>query len=616
MPMEISVPEAFTFLIVVVAIVLFATERVPIELSALAVLGVLLLFFEIFPLLDAEGRNVLSAPTLLQGFANPALIAVLALLVLGQGLIRTDALGWSTGYVLGLARINVTLSFALAFGCVLVLSPFLNNTPVVVLFIPILQVLAHRLRHPASRVMMPLSFVAILAGMTTLIGTSTNLLVSGVLTQLGEAPLEFFEMTVPGLVLVAVGLIYLVAIGPRLLPDRSSLPERLMIGRIPRFVAKLTVASDAGLIDQPAASNVLNIPNTRLILVQRGERALLPPFQGIRLRFNDLLVVLATRAALVDLATRYPGLLHNALAAENLNSNDKEQAPFTAGDQVLTEVMIPPGSRLVGESLERIGFYRTYQCLVLGLQRRSHMIRDQLTEIRLLAGDVLIVQGTPQQLRTLRRTGNFLPLDETVMELPAPQLAKRAAAIFGGVILAAATGLLPVVIAALLGCVAMIATGVLTFEQAVRALDRRIVLLVATSLALGVALEKSGGATLLAQELLGSVQAFGPAVVLSLLFLIVALMTNILTNNATAVIFTPIAVSMAHRLDESPVVFALTVLFAANCSFATPIAYHTNLLVMGPGHYRFKDFLRLGLPLVFLMWVTFSLFAPWYYELI
>jgi di/tricarboxylate transporter len=223
MPMEISVPEAFTFLIVVVAIVLFATERVPIELSALAVLGVLLLFFEIFPLLDAEGRNVLSAPTLLQGFANPALIAVLALLVLGQGLIRTDALGWSTGYVLGLARINVTLSFALAFGCVLVLSPFLNNTPVVVLFIPILQVLAHRLRHPASRVMMPLSFVAILAGMTTLIGTSTNLLVSGVLTQLGEAPLEFFEMTVPGLVLVAVGLIYLVAIGPRLLPDRSSL---------------------------------------------------------------------------------------------------------------------------------------------------------------------------------------------------------------------------------------------------------------------------------------------------------------------------------------------------------------------------------------------------------
>jgi di/tricarboxylate transporter len=287
MPMEISVPEAFTFLIVVVAIVLFATERVPIELSALAVLGVLLLFFEIFPLLDAEGRNVLSAPTLLQGFANPALIAVLALLVLGQGLIRTDALGWSTGYVLGLARINVTLSFALAFGCVLVLSPFLNNTPVVVLFIPILQVLAHRLRHPASRVMMPLSFVAILAGMTTLIGTSTNLLVSGVLTQLGEAPLEFFEMTVPGLVLVAVGLIYLVAIGPRLLPDRSSLPERLMIGRIPRFVAKLTVASDAGLIDQPAASNVLNIPNTRLILVQRGERALLPPFHGIRLRSSS-----------------------------------------------------------------------------------------------------------------------------------------------------------------------------------------------------------------------------------------------------------------------------------------------------------------------------------------
>ncbi|WP_420349546.1 SLC13 family permease [Pelagibius sp.] len=613
--MEAYFPEAFTFFIVLVAIALFATERIPIEFSAIAILGVLLLFFEVFPLLDAQGENLLGASVLLQGFANPALIAVLALLVLGQGVIRTDALGWSTGYVLALARMNVTLSFALAFGCVLVLSPFLNNTPVVVLFIPILQVLAHRLRRTASRVMMPLSFVAVLAGMTTLIGSSTNLLVSGALTQLGEAPLGFFDMTVPGLVLVAVGLIYLIVFGPRLLPDRPSLPERLMTGRIPRFVAKLTVGSEAGLVDKPAASNVLGISNTRLILVQRGEQALLPPFTDVRLRSSDLLVVLATRTALTELAARYPGLLHNALAAETLGADDRDQGQFAAGDQVLAEVMIPPGSRLVGESLERIGFYRTYQCLVLGLERRSHMIRDQLTKIRLLAGDVLVVQGTRPQLQSLRRTGNLIPLDETVVELPAPQLAKRAAAIFVGVILLAATGLLPVVVSALLGCVAMIATGVLTFEQAARALDRRIVLLVPTSLALGAALERSGGAELLAQELLFGVQAFGAAVVLSLLFLIVALMTNILTNNATAIIFTPIAVSIAQSLGESPTVFALAVLLAANCSFATPIAYQTNLLIMGPGHYRFADFIRLGLPLVLLIWVAFSLFAPWYYQL-
>ncbi len=613
--MDISLPVAFTFLIVVAAIVLFATERISIELSALAILGLLLLFFEIFPMLDEAGHNVLGVYDLLQGFANPALIAVLALLVLGQGVIRTDALGWSTSYVLGLTRINVSLSFALAFGCVLALSPFLNNTPVVVLFIPILQVLAHRLRHPASRVMMPLSFVAILGGMTTLIGTSTNLLVSGALTQLGEAPLGFFDVTVPGLVLVAVGLTYLIAFGPRLLPDRPSFSERLMTGRIPRFVAKLTVAADAALVGQAASSNLLDKPSSRLILVQRGERALPPPFRGVELRPDDILVVLATREALIDLAARYPGLLHSALAAEDLDASDRSQAAVMGGDQVLVEVMIPPGSRLVGESLERIGFYRTYQCLVLGLQRRSHMIRDQLTEIRLLAGDVLIVQGTRQQLRTLRRTGNFLPLDETVVELPAPQLAKRAAAIFVAVILLAATGLLPVVTAALIGCVVMIATGVLTIEQAVRALDRRIVLLVATSLALGAALERSGGAALLARELLGGVEAFGPAAVLSVLFLIVALMTNILTNNATAVIFTPIAVSVAHSLGQSPEVFALTVLFAANCSFATPIGYQTNLLIMGPGHYRFLDFVRLGFPLVILMWVTFSLFAPWYYGL-
>ncbi len=613
--MELSFPEIFTFLIVLVAIVLFATERISLELSALAILGVLLLFFEIFPVLDAEGRNLLGASALLQGFANPALIAVLALLVLGQGVIRTNALGWTAGYVLRLARKNLRLSFALAFACVLVLSPFLNNTPVVVLFVPIMQVLAQRLRHPASRVMMPLSFVAILAGMTTLIGTSTNLLVSGTLAQLGQAPLGFFDITVPGLVLVAVGIVYLVVLGPRLLPDRPSLHERLITGRIPRFVAKLTVASDAKLIDQPAASGVLGIPNTRVILVQRGEHAVPPPFADLRLRPNDILVVLATREALVELAARYPGLLHSALAAENWDSSEEEPAPITGGDQVLAEVLIPPGSRLVGESLERIGFYRAYQCLVLGLQRRSDMIRDHLTELRFLAGDVLIVQGTREQLQALRRTGNFLPLDETVVELPATRLAWRAAAIFVAVVLAAASGLLPVVVAALIGCAAMIAGGILTFEQAVRALDRRIVLLVATSLALGSALDKTGAAAFLAETLLGSVQGLGPAAVLSLLFLVVALMTNILTNNATAVLFTPIAVSIAQSLGLPPVVFAMAVLFAANCSFATPIGYQTNLLVMGPGNYRFRDFVRLGLPLVFLLWVTYSLFAPWYYGL-
>lgn len=613
--METTYSIAFTFIIVVLAIVLFATERISIELSALAVLGVLLLYFEIFPLLDESGANVLGAPVLLQGFANPALIAVLALLVLGQGIIRTDALGWSTNYVVGLARINVKLSFALAFGCVLLLSPFLNNTPVVVLFIPILQALAHRLRHPASRVMMPLSFAAILGGMTTLIGTSTNLLVSGALTQLGEAPLGFFQVSVPGLVLVAVGLVYLVVCGSRLLPDRPSFSERLMTGRIPRFVAKLTVMPDSPLIGQPAGSNTLNVSNARLILIQRGEHAILPPFNSIQLRPNDVLVVLAVRDALQELAARYPGLLHNALAAENLDEANKDQGVVKSGDQVLAEVMIPPGSRLVGESLEQIGFYRTYQCLVLGIQRRANMIRDHLTEIRLLAADILIVQGSREQIQNLRRSGNLLPLDETVVELPTLHLAKRAVAIFIGAILVAATGLLPIVVAALLGCVAMIASGVLTFEQAVRALDRRIVLLVATSLALGAALERSGAAALLAHELLNAVEAFGPAAVLSILFLIVALMTNILTNNATAVIFTPIALNVAYSLGQSPVVFALAVLFAANCSFATPIGYQTNLLVMGPGHYRFKDFGRLGLPLVFLMWVTFSVFAPWYFDL-
>jgi di/tricarboxylate transporter len=611
---EITLQIWFTLALVGVAIALYATEYVQNEIVSLALLLVLLLFFHFFPVADASGGDLLRPEVLLKGFANPALITVMALLVMGQGVIRTGALDKITSVLLNLARANTSLLFFLSFGAVFCLSALINNTPVVILFIPIMQTIAHRLRQTSSAVMMPLSFVAILGGMTTVIGTSTNLLVSGTLVQLDLPPFGFFDFTLPGLILATIGVVYLVIASPFLLHRRASLPERVMAGRIPRFVAKLTVTPPTNLAGEQARSNLFGVKGVRLLLVQHGEHAKLPPFRHYVLQDHDVLVLLASREALSDLASRFPGLLHAALAGETVSGDGRpDSAPDT--EQLLAEVMVPPGSRLERQSLEQTRFLQTYKCLVLGVQRRTEMFSRDIAEIRLEAGDILIVQGAREDIRHIRLTRDLLPMDGWSAELTAPHLAHRAALVFLTVIALAASGAVPIVIASLMGATLMIAMGVLNLTQAFRALDWKIILLIGATLALGTALEKTGGAVVTAQTILGLLGSTTPSVAASALFLLVSLATNVLGNNATAVLFTPIAVSLAASVGSDPVVFALAVLFGANCSFATPIGYQTNLLVMGPGHYQFRDFVRFGLPLVVILWLGFSLLVAWYFHL-
>lgn len=613
MPIDPSFQMWMTLALVVLAIILFAIERIPIEFASIVILSVLLALFEFFPLPSTDEINVFDAEALLTGFANPALIAVLALLVLSEGVTRTGALEEIVRIILRLGRESRRRTLGFGFSVVAGLSAFLNNTPVVVMFIPLFQLLARRLRLSASTVMMPLSFVAILTGMTTLIGTSTNLLVSGALTQLGREPLGFFDFTVPGVVLAVTGLLYLRFAIPRLLPERGSPAERLTAGRRRRFVAQLVVMPETPLVGQVARSDLLDVRGARLILLQRGEHAIPPPYYGSAIRPGDVLIVLATREAMAEAVTRHPTLLHTALVDSETGTDPKPSD--TSHDQVLAEVMIAPGSRLVGLTLEESAFHARFGCVVLGIERRAHVIRQRLTEVRLRTGDVLVVQGEREDIQKFKATRALILLDGSEIEIPASRLARRALAIFLAVVVLAATDLVPIVVAAVCGCAVMMATGVLDVSRAFRAIDRQLVFLVGTSLALGTALDHTGGAVYLAHALLNAVGSDSPALILSTLFLIVALTTNVLSNNATAVLFTPIAIGIADGLGASPFVFALAVLFGANCSFATPIGYQTNLLVMGPGHYRFEDFLRVGSPLVLLLWLVFSLFVPWYYGL-
>ena len=486
----------------------------------------------------------------------------------------------------------------------------MNNTPIVVIFIPIVRSIAERFGHTASAVMMPLSFAAILGGMLTLIGTSTNLLVSGEFAKLGFAPFGFFDLTVPGLVLALAGGAWVLLL-PKLLGPREQRPG-LAAAEGRQFIAEIDLVPDSNLIGEESRAGLFpSLPDVTVRLIQRGDRPILPPFENVVLQAGDVLIVAATRKALMALLAKYPGHLLRTLSA----ADEGAVAAAQTGDLVLAEAMIKPASRMIGQSLELTNFQERSRCTVLGIERRARMLRTRLHELRLEPGDVLLLVGRHGDIERLRADPDVLPMEWAATDMPLVHKAPVAAAILAAIVVPSALGLLPIVVTSLLGVIALIVTGCLNIRQAARAVDRQIVLIIAASLALGTALEATGAAAWVAGVVLDAMAGASPAAVLSALFLLVAMLTNVLTNNAAGVLFTPIAVNIAIKLGTDPFPFALAVALAASCAFATPIGYQTNLLVMGPGHYRFKDFIVAGTPLVLIVWLAFSLFAPWYYGL-
>jgi di/tricarboxylate transporter len=598
-----------TLLVTVAAVVAYATEWLTIELTSIGILVVLLLLFHLTPAITG-GDPLLTVAEILGGFSSPALIAVSALLVVGQAMVSTGALEGIARFLVWISRGSFHRALVFSLGYVAASSGFLNNTPIVVIFMPILRSIAERFGRSASAVMMPLSFAAILGGMLTLIGTSTNLLVSGELARLGQRPLEFFDFTVPGLVLALAGGIYVVLM-PALLPQRDE-AGGLVTAEGKQFIAEIDVTPDSKLVGENSRGGLFpGLAEVTVRLIQRAERTILPPFENVVLEPGDVLIVAATRRVLTDILAKNPGHL--------LRTSDAAADPGVAGTQpselVLAEAMIKPASRMIGQTLELTNFPARSQCNVLGIQRRARMLRTRLHELRLEPGDVLLLVGRQDAMERLRADPDVLLMEWSASEMPLVGKAPLAAAIFAMVVLPAALDLVPIVITALFGVVALVATGCLNIRQAARAVDRQIVLIIAAALALGTALEVTGGAAYLAGLVLGLMEGAPPSAVLSVLFLIVAALTNVLTNNAAAVLFTPIAVNVAISLGSDVFPFALAVVFGASCSFATPIGYQTNLLVMGPGHYRFIDFVLAGLPLVLIVWLAFSLFVPWYYGL-
>lgn len=594
-------------LLTVLALFLFTRERIALESSSLFVLVVLLVGFELFPF-TYEGR-ALHATDFLLGFGHEALVAVCALMIAGQGLVRTGALepvGRLLARMWGSAP-QLSLLLTLLVGAVF--SAFVNNVPIVVLLLPILVSVSIRTGMPASGVLLPMGFATLVGGMSTTIGTSTNLLVVGVAAELGMGRLAMFDFVLPVAVAGGIALLYLWLIAPRLLPPRES----ELGDASPRVFAAQLAIPEGSFGDGRTLSELVDKVGGDMQVgrVLRGEQIYLVPLPDASLRAGDRLLLSDSAERLKEFERVLGARLYSGDVAVD------DEHPLRAGDQQLAEVVVTQGSPLVGSSLALSRFAERYQLLTLALHRAGWQLRELrggIHDISLRIGDVLLIQGKHDEIAAVRRSGDVLVLDATA-DLPSTRRAPLALVIMAGIVLFAAFGWLPIAISALLGMLLMLFTGCLGWRDAARALSTQVVMIVVASLALGSALLKTGAADYLAQLFVQLTHGAAPPVLLSGLMLLMALLTNIVSNNAAALIGTPIAIGIARQLELPAEPFVLAVLFGANMSYATPIAYKTNLLVMSAGGYRFSDFLRVGIPLTLIMWGAFSWLLPALYDL-
>jgi di/tricarboxylate transporter len=592
-------------LLTAAALVLFSIERLQLAVTSLGLLTIITVIFALFPYPDVDPMMFF------RGFAHEALIAVCALMTLGQGLVKTGALE-PVGRVLGQlwARLPaLSLLLTLVIGALL--SAFVNNTPIVVLLLPILVSVCLRTKKSPSKILIPMGFATLVGGMATTIGTSTNLLVVGIAKDLGIAEFDMFSFALPAVLAGCIAIVYLWLIAPLLLPNRETALDadsprlfsaRLML-RESSIATGLTVAKARALVDADV--------NIRRIL---REDAVLMPLPDVVLRAGDRLRLFDTPANLHTIAHLMGGELYAG------NQHEDEQPvsdanPLRPGQQRLAELAVVQGSSLDGASLADNQFIQQHRLVALALHRKGQNLwraSERLKDVSLQAGDVLLVQGHNNALREVKQSTELLLLDHTIT-LPRTDKAVPALVITAVAIILAATGVLPIAIAALSGTGAMLLTQCLTLGAAVRAISPAIYFVVAASLALGMALQATGATAYLTDLFLYATHGASPAVILSALMLLLAVLTNVVSNNAAAVIGTPVAIGIAQQLQLPAEAFILAVLFGANMSYATPMAYKTNLLVMNAGNYSFIDFVKVGVPLTILMWATLSWLLAFFY---
>mgnify|MGYP001179420011 CR=1 FL=1 len=592
--------HAFAVLVIgAVAFTLFASERVPIQLSSLLLLIALALLFQIFPL---RGEDPLTGTDMFFGFGHPALAGVAGLMVLGHSLVATGALDPLTRVLGRLWSRNEWLASLAVLAASMGLSVFINDTPVVVLMLPVLMNAALRANISPARTLMPMNFAVLIGGTATTIGTSTNLLVVSIAEDLGVDPFRVFEFAPLVLTAAVPALLYLWLIAPRLLMRGRTTEVDRQSARL--YEAAMLVVPGSYADGREVAELSRRMPPTvRALRLIRGRSSWsLLDSTRIRCLPGDVLLVQGSPADLKELEAAV-GLRFTYVQSGELERNKGQQ---------LAEIAITGSSRWVGSTVRAFRLKDRYGVALLGLHRPAALesmlmgeSAEEPADVPLRAGDVLLVQGPHERIEALSQDPTLLMLDGR-LDLPHSHKAGIALAAMAGSIALAAFGILPIAISVAFGVAVLLATGAIGLGGVGRALKTDVIFLIAASLALGRAFTATGLDDRFAALVLDLVSGASPAVVVATIMAMMSLVTNFVSNSAAAAIGTPIAVSVAQQLGLPPEPFVLAVLFGCNLSYATPMAYQTNLLIMSAANYRFADFVRVGVPLVLLMLATLT----------
>ncbi|SFG87030.1 TrkA-C domain-containing protein [Halopelagius inordinatus] len=591
------------FGLILTAVVLFATEAVSPDVTAISVLVAVVVL---------EPWTGVGTEAAFAGFANTATITVAAMYMLSEGIYRTGIvrrLGVAVSHFAGGSESRLL-------GTTLVLTGgmagIVNNTPIVAVFIPMVTDLADEYRISPSKLLIPLSYTAMMAGTLTLVGTSTNLLASTFSARLLDHPFSMFEFTHLGLIGLVVGIVYLVTIGQRLIPERVD-PSIDLIGAfdLHRHVTRLYVRGDSPLVGRTLDRAVDDLPlesDMDVIEVLRGEDRHAAPGPEFTVDARDILTVRANRDTVREVASKLNLWLLPWVRIADLGMS------VPAGIGTLVEARVTSGSDLVGQRIGDVRFSQRYAATVLAIRRDETILRENIEDVVLDVDDQLLVRTSGDNIDVLRDMENILVTavagEGVIQGDSSPGMQYRedrvgtTLAIVAGVVGAAALGIVSIAISALAGVVAMIVTGVLEPPEAYDAVSWDVIFLLAGMIPLGFALENSGGSQFIAELVVSFADSLPLLAVVGLFYLVTAVVTNLISNNATVVLMIPVAVDVAIRLGANAFAFVLAVTFAASTSFLTPIGYQTNLMVYGPGGYKYTDFFRVGAPLQLLLAVV------------